>query len=806
MNFVLPAEAEELLTPAEIDEWCELLDEIEQEPLFLHWLEQNNPGILEEFRGIMRNVHALAAQKMWRLADGTPGTARPAQLMPGTPGSASDRTDWRVWLLLAGRGSGKSFAAAQAVRELLIGREWQRPPRFALVSSTLEAVRLDMIEGALLPVLGPLVRKYNRSSLEIFLENGAHLKGYSSERPGRLRGPNFVGAWCLEREAPVLMADGSQREIGSIRPGDMVATRSGPRRVKWAGLTRRRAEVWGLPLSDGTVLRATADHPVWVCGAGWVRLSDIRPGDTLIACSSLGRRPGWNTQASGGIATATATTRINSADYCIGGSTRTTSDRSRMGSWSTTRMAIEGTLTPPTWKPSLVAITSGTTAPSRQGAWSPPTQRNGEGGSTHSGPSDSQSSGSASSAVSLTNRRPPIPAGARSSVRGEPGGTLTCVAAASPLRTADVYDLTVEGAHEFFAHGVLVHNCDEIASWLDADHAPSEDSTWSNLEFATRADDNGTWEPRIIATTTPKPVRLLRIIDKHDDFYPGLVDDPNVVVTKMRTYDNLGNLAQGFAKRITSRYEGTRLAAQELDGELLDQIEGALWTIDTINLMRSDLSILNGPVGGYKRVVVSVDPTMGDGSVSNDECGIIVGCIGEDDRVWILDDCTVKGPPSKWCQAVGEAFQRWEAGSVLVEVNQGGTLVKETLNRYWSGLPIRTVRAKDGKRIRAEGPALLCEQGEVKLACSDGRKFPLLTDQLMTWDPLDKDAPSPDRLDAFVQLILHLKPAVAKTVIDVDTKLYRNARGRQRRIRRPGGPNNPYARAKKRPVQHRRPF
>ena len=543
MKFVLPSEAEELLTPDEIDEWCDLLDEIEQEPLFLHWLEQNNPGILEEFRGIMRNVHALAAQKMWRLADGSPGTARPPQLMPGTPGSASDRIDWRVWLLLAGRGSGKSFAAAQAVRELLIGREWQRPPRFALVSSTLEAVRLDMIEGALLPVLGPLVEKYNRSSLEIFLVNGARLKGYSSERPGRLRGPNFVGAWA-----------------------------------------------------------------------------------------------------------------------------------------------------------------------------------------------------------------------------------------------------------------------DEVATWLDADHAPSEDSTWSNLEFATRADDNGTWEPRIIATTTPKPVRLLRIIDTHDDFYPGLVDDPAVVVTKMRTHDNLNNLAQGFAKRIVSRYEGTRLAAQELDGELLDQIEGALWTLDTVDLMRSDLSILNGPTGGYKRVVVSVDPTMGDGSVSNDECGIIVGCIGEDNRVWILDDCTVKGPPSKWCQAVGEAFQKWEAGVVLVEVNQGGTLVKETLNRYWDGLPIVSVRARDGKRIRAEGPALLCEQGEVKLARTSAQKFALLTDQLMTWDPLDKDAPSPDRLDAFCQLIAYLKPAVAKQRIDSDGRLYRNARGRQRRIRRPNGPNNPYARGKKRPVQHKRPY
>lgn len=543
MKFSIPIEAEDLLSPDEIEQWAKVLEEVDEDPLFLHWLEENQPGLLLEMQQVMRNIHALAAQKLWRLSDGSPGTARPAQLMPGTPGSASDITDWRVWLLLAGRGSGKSFAAAQAVRELLIGREWQTRPRFALVSSTLEAVRLDMIEGALIPVLGPLVEKYNRSTLEVFLTNGAFLKGYSSERPDRLRGPNFVGGWA-----------------------------------------------------------------------------------------------------------------------------------------------------------------------------------------------------------------------------------------------------------------------DEIASWLDADHAPSEDSTWSNLEFATRADDNGTWEPRIIATTTPKPVRLLRIMDEQDDFYPGLVDDPNVVVTKMRTHDNLGNLARGFARRITSRYEGTRLAAQELDGELLDEIEGALWSQETISDMRDHLSILIGPLGGYTRVVVSVDPTVGDGAVSNDECGIIVGANGCDGKVWILDDCTVKGPPSVWADAVGRAYQKWNASLVLAEVNQGGKLVNEVLGRYWSGLPVATVRATDGKRSRAEGPALLCEQGGVKLGCTNAQNFALLINQLTTWDPLDDKQRSPDRLDAFVQLIHHLRPASARgQTISMDGRLYAGVRGRQRSKRRrySKGPRNPYRRGLQKPINRR---
>ena len=520
---VLPKEAEELLSDSAIDEWAELLQQIEENPAFLHFLKETNPVLLNHFNSTMGRLHAEAARKLWRSRDGQPGSARPEQLIPGTPGSASERGDWRVWLLMAGRGSGKSFAAAQAIRELC-ERDWVTPrPSIALVSTTLEAVRTDMIEQYLEPILGPMIRKYNRADLEIFLKNGVHLKGYSSERPNRLRGPNFVAAWV-----------------------------------------------------------------------------------------------------------------------------------------------------------------------------------------------------------------------------------------------------------------------DEVAALLDADKAPSEDSTWSNLEFATRADDDGTWEPRIIATTTPKPVRLLRVIDRQDDYWPGLVDDPDVVITHMRTYDNLDNLAGGFRRRIISRYEGTRLAEQELDGRLLDEVEGALWSQGTINRMRRSFDELRGRVGGYHRVVVSVDPTIGDGSVSNDECGIIVGCMGNDNKVWILDDRSIKGPPSAWCRAIGEAYTYWGASYALAEINQGGTLVREALGRYYENIPVKTVRAFDGKYVRAEGPALLCEQDEVRFA---GR-FPILSDQLTTWDPIEKRDESPDRLDAFVQLIHHLKPARAVSSGSTG-RLYRGARGRRRQARRSVRRRNP---------------
>lgn len=528
----LPKIAEQILSEEELDAWSQVLEEIDSDPLFLHHLKEHNPQLLNALYGVMKRVHSAAARMLWRSQDGLRGSARPDQLMPGTPGSASDRIEWRVWLIMAGRGSGKSFAAAQTLREL-VERDWSIPnPKIALVSTTLEAVREDMIEQYLMPILGPLVKKYNRSSLEIFCHNGLIMKGYSSERPGRLRGPNFVAAWV-----------------------------------------------------------------------------------------------------------------------------------------------------------------------------------------------------------------------------------------------------------------------DEVAALLDADMAPSEDSTWSNLEFATRADDGGTWEPRIIATTTPKPVRLLRIRDKQDEYYPGLVDDPDVVITHMTTYDNLKNLAKGFAKRIVSRYEGTRLAEQELQGKLLDEIEGALWTDRIIAGMRDSYARLRGPVGGYTRTAISVDPTVGDGRVSNDECGIIVGTIGRDGLVWILDDLSIKGTPSQWATQVSYAFRKWSADMVVAEVNQGGAMVREIMSREFENIPLRTVRAFEGKRIRAEGPALSCERGEVKFAqATQGGvdpKFTLLIDQLMTWDPFNEKDESPDRLDAFCQLIHFLKPALGTATIVNNHRLYANARGRRRKARTTIGRLNP---------------
>lgn len=629
-----------------------LLTEIRADPEILGFLATEYPGLQEAVEQEIDAIQHPPAPDPWRN-----GLARPTQLLPGTKGSFSTRNDWRVWLLMGGRGSGKSRAGAEAVRELLLGTDWNEPPRCALVSTTLDAVRIDMVEGQLFKVFGGMasegkggrITQFNRSSVEMWLDNGAYLKGYSSEWPSRLRGPNFHLAWCFPAGTPVTMADGSDRPIERVRRGDRVASDTADGIVEWSGMTRRDAPVWRLGHNGGN-LDATPDHPVWVVGSGWVRLDSVKPGDKLQPCPNMARHRRSSVRRNAGTGTGTATT------------------------------------------------------------------------SAENGYDDD----------------------------------LICVTGAFPMRTADVYDLTVSTS-EFYAAGVRVHNCDEPAAWLDAYKAPSEDSTWSNMEFAVRMDDEGRWEPRIIATTTPKPVRLLRIRNQEDEHYPGVFDDPDTVISSMRTLDNVSNLAETFRKRVVGRYDGTRLGAQELEGKLLDVAEGALWTPEALSQMRIPLHKMLEP---YSRgtTVIAVDPSTGDGS--GDECGIVVasrrlGDMGyNSDQIAILDDASIRGRPSEWATKVAEKYEEWNCDYVVAEINQGGQLVREVLGRYSQNLPIRDVFAKRGKHLRAEPVALLSDQGQIKLAGS----FPLLEDQMATFEP-DKSQKSPDRLDALVYAVLWLMPA-----------------------------------------------
>ncbi len=262
--------------------------------------------------------------------------------------------------------------------------------------------------------------------------------------------------------------------------------------------------------------------------------------------------------------------------------------------------------------------------------------------------------------------------------------------------------------------------CDEVASWRLGVEA------WDQAMFGLRLGA----DPRCVATTTPKPVTIIRELLT-------LQDGGGVTVTRGSSYDNASNLAPAFFSQIVRKYEGTRLGRQELAGELLEDVEGALWNLDAIDRHRIDAV----PAGvSLVRVVVAVDPP---GTATGAECGIVVVAKGSDGRGYVLDDCSRRGTPNEWAGATIAAFDEYHADAVVIEVNQGGEMATNTLQTRRATLPVKPVHASRGKATRAEPVSSLYEQGRV----SHVGAFPALEDQMCTWVPGEQ---SPDRMDALV--------------------------------------------------------
>ena len=252
-------------------------------------------------------------------------------------------------------------------------------------------------------------------------------------------------------------------------------------------------------------------------------------------------------------------------------------------------------------------------------------------------------------------------------------------------------------------------------------------AAWDMGMFGLRLGDN----PRCIVTTTPRPIPLIR----------RLLKDSATHVTTGSTYENRDNLAPAFFADIVSRYEGTRLGRQELNAELLEDVEGALWSRDMLEANRATQP------GDMMRIVVGVDPKAN--AAADSETGIVVAACGADKRYYVLDDASINGTPEQWARQVVATFRKWRADRVVVERNQGGDMVASTLRAIDANLPIREVYATKGKYTRAEPISALYEQGKVRHVGA----FPKLEDQLCTWLPGED---SPDRLDAMVWALTDL--------------------------------------------------
>jgi phage terminase large subunit-like protein len=265
--------------------------------------------------------------------------------------------------------------------------------------------------------------------------------------------------------------------------------------------------------------------------------------------------------------------------------------------------------------------------------------------------------------------------------------------------------------------------CDEVGKW------PNAEAAWDMLQFGLRLGDR----PRQVATTTPRPTKLLK----------RLLADPATAVTRMTTAENAHHLAGTFLSAVVARYRGTVLGRQELEGELIEDLPGALWTRDMFR-PRTDEAM--------GRIVVAIDPPA-TSTAEADACGIVVAGRTET-GVAVLADLTLKpAAPLQWARRAVTAFAEFRADCIVAEVNQGGEMVKAVIAQVDANVPVRTVHATRGKWLRAEPVAALYAQARVTHAPG----LTALEDEMCAFGVDGRSGGhSPDRVDALVWAVTEL--------------------------------------------------
>jgi phage terminase large subunit-like protein len=312
----------------------------------------------------------------------------------------------------------------------------------------------------------------------------------------------------------------------------------------------------------------------------------------------------------------------------------------------------------------------------------------------------------------------------RQRIRWEPGiGRVTFASGAEALVYSGAEGESPRGGEHDFAW------CDELAKWKQGQAA------WDNLMLSLRSGSR----PQVVVTTTPRPVPVLRSV----------LESPEMILTGGTSYDN-PHLAAAFLRWAEKVHGKARLGRQELLGELIEDVEGALWTQALIEASRE-------PAGtrreSLRRVVIGVDPPA---TSHGDECGIIACAIGGDGVARVIGDHSEGGlSPEQWAKKVAGAAEAWSADRVVAEGNQGGEMVETVLRGAGLRLPVRRVHATVGKVRRAEPIAAFFEAGEARLA---GR-FPVLEKQLaglVIGGDYQGPGRSPDRADAMIWAMTEL--------------------------------------------------
>lgn len=294
--------------------------------------------------------------------------------------------------------------------------------------------------------------------------------------------------------------------------------------------------------------------------------------------------------------------------------------------------------------------------------------------------------------------------------------------------------------------------CDEVGLWS----LTKWQRAWEQaITFAVRKNP-----ALFIVTGTPKQGHPL---------VQRLATDDRVRQVVMGTRENRA-LAPEVVAELEAQYAGTRLGRQELDGEVLTDTPGALWTAATIEEHRFPLP---PPPEDLVRIVVGWDPAVSSGE-NADEHGIVVAAqvAGDPSHFVVLDDRSGRYTPLEAVAIVADAYRAWGADSVIAETNQGGDMIPALLRTAGHTIPVKTVHASRGKRLRAEPVAMLSEQGRLHLVGT----YPKLEDQMATWTP--EAAGSPDRLDAMVWAVTALSEQAATSRAYVGKRRINVAGGR----------------------------
>lgn len=273
-------------------------------------------------------------------------------------------------------------------------------------------------------------------------------------------------------------------------------------------------------------------------------------------------------------------------------------------------------------------------------------------------------------------------------------------------------------------------------AWADEVCAWSNPEAWDMLQMTMR----GGRHPRVLVTTTPNSSRIIR----------DLIASPETALSIGSTAENARNLPPAFLARLLKKYEGTRLGRQELQGELVEDADGALWTRALIEAWRVDAP------PSMRRIVVAVDPSAsskGTGAL----CGLVVAGVDDAGDGYVLADLSGQMTPDEWARKAAAAVAEWRADRLVYEVNHGGALVEQVLRTVDPNLPLLAVNASKGKWTRAEPVVALYEQGRVHhVREADGKPTRLddLEDQMCGWTPDARG--SPDRMDALVYALTEL--------------------------------------------------